>query len=81
MSIGLVDDGRLPDEGGEFAGDRDGGQVVGLAPLEHEIAGAAVHALLGAPGGLDDAGVLAVLAAREGGADGGAVAVVVAGSR
>ena len=45
--------GRGPEEPGELAGDRDGGDGVGLAALAEAVV-MAVQAVLGAPGDLQD---------------------------
>src|SRR3954468_18902511 len=62
---GSVEDGGLPEEGGELAGAGDGGHALGLAASGHELMPAGVDAALAAPGDLDDAWILARLAARE----------------
>ena len=77
LSACSVDQGGLPAEAGQLAGERDDAHADGLAPLEHEVAPAAVKALLGAPGDIDHARVLAALAAPELVADPRRVAVVV----
>jgi hypothetical protein len=79
LSACSVDQGGLPAEAGEFAGERDNAHPDRLAPLEHEVAPAAVKALLGTPGDIDRPRVLAALAAAELVADPGRVAVVVGG--
>jgi hypothetical protein len=59
--------GGFPEECGELAcaGDRD--DAGGLAALVVQVLPAGVQAPLGAPGDLDDAGVVAVLAPMRGG--------------
>ena len=72
-----VDHGGLPAKAGELAGERDDAHADRLAPLAGELVPAAVKTLLGAPGDIDHARVLAALAAPELVADPRWVAVVV----
>src|SRR6202521_2591863 len=65
----------IPDESGEFAGERDADLVV-LQPAGPEPAVAVVQAQLRAPGDRADLGRLSFLTHLQGGADAGWVAVV-----
>src|SRR5581483_2297214 len=67
----------LPAEAGEFAGDRDGNDAVGLLAHVLELVPAGVQATLRAPRDVDHSGVLAALAALERFGDAGAALVVV----
>ena len=75
----LVQGRGLPAECGELAGARDCDGAARLAAPLAEVYPAPIKAALGAPGNLNDAGILAVLASSETLAEEGAVAVVVGG--
>ena len=76
---GLVGERDLPAEAGEFAGDRDRDDAVGLVAGVFELAPAGVQPSLGAPGDVDGLRRLAALATLELGGDGGVSLVVVGG--
>src|SRR5207247_1184193 len=79
MSVGLLERGRLPEEGGKLAGQRHGDDAGRLAALEAEPPPAAVEAALGAPGDGADARILAGLTGGERRSQVGAVPRVVSG--
>ena len=76
MSIASRD---LPAEAGEFSGDRDGDDAVGLVAGVAELPPARVQAPLRAPGDVDHGGVLVALAALQRDPDPGVALVVVRG--
>ena len=76
-SVRMAPGGDLPAEPGEFAGDRDRDDPVGLLAGVFELAPAGVQASLRFPGDVDDLWRLIALAALERLADPGMAAVVV----
>lgn len=63
--VGLVGGGYLPAVAGEFAGDRDRDDAVGLFAGVFECSPAGVESALRAPGDADDLGRLIALAVLE----------------